>query len=108
MADRAKDYGDFERMYRHLDGALKRGTVYILHFEWEVPEEWWREDEQHYIGWTGDLDNRMLKHVILESGSAITISRRLLRSALCTRRRLPGNGRGRRTSSGGMGRVEAV
>lgn len=69
------EFDDLDDVYRHPDGTLRRGTVYVLHFEWEVPDEWWMEDEQHYIGWTGNLATRLKRHVTLSSGSTFTMSR---------------------------------
>jgi hypothetical protein len=69
------EYDAFDEVYRHPGGALRQGTVYVLHFEWDVSEDWWMEDEQHYIGWTGDLGTRLKRHVTLASGSTFTMSR---------------------------------
>lgn len=68
-----RDFGEFNSVYRHLDGTLRRGTVYVLHFEWNVLDNRPLDAQEHYIGWTTDLEKRLRKHVTLESGSLHTM-----------------------------------
>jgi hypothetical protein len=59
VQERRRFNPEFERIYVGEDGALRKATVYVLHFE-RALDGW---ADRHYVGWTTNVSARLTQHL---------------------------------------------